>query len=977
MIRRPWHFRLHIYIAALFLALIVAFSIASLTMEYFKSREVILAQANAKFRDIEAGVSNSIEDRYGYAVFGVDVLSDSMVTGATTLAERLNFLEMFTQILRDQPKLASISIGYDTGDYFSVYRLVPDLPLVKLLKPPANATFLVQSVERSGSEPTVTQYLFIDDALKKIGEKTVRENPIDPRTRPWFKEAMNNKRAIVTTPYAFFTTNEIGTTIAKHGQHGRSVIRINVTLANLSRFLRDVRPTPSAKVAIVDEQGQVLAASDFSNEELADPVTAADSRRFAERHGTVVGNAVAAVEHETSMKVFSLKDQQGVWYGSASRLDIPQVALYLAIVAPEGEVLADVIHMRNRNLAMAFGQMLVLIVLTLGCSRLASRPLNELTREAAEIRALKFNAPTQIRSIITEIDALARTMATMKSTIHRFLEMGAALAGERNFQRLLELLLVEAMEIATARGVAVYLSEPNGSLKCPLARWDGSGEFHPADLHPERDTDHPVSKALADGALVYQPSAAELSHWYPDLVGGSAPLLIAVALRNRPGVVIGAMLLVQDRDTHRGVQEREVLAVVEGLAGTAAIAIERQLLLLEQKRLFEGLIELVANAIDRKSPYTGGHCRRVPELVQMIARAAAAATSGPFKEFAPSEEQWETLHIAGWLHDCGKVTTPEYVVDKATKLETIYDRLHEVRMRFEVLKREAEVACWQAIAAGEPSATQLSALREQWDVLDEEFAFVAECNEGAEFMAPEKVERLRRIAKRTWTRTLDDCIGLSTDEQGRRAVSSAALPATEPLLADKPEHIFVRQPRDSLAPDNPWGFKIPVPEHLYNRGEIHNLAIDHGTLSEEDRYKIDEHIVETIRMLSHLPWPRHLDQVVEYAGGHHERMDGKGYPRGLHGNEMSVPARMMAVADIFEALTAADRPYKSAKTLSEALGIMARMRDAGHIDPDIFELFVSAEVYQDYAEQFLRREQMDVVDVTRYTAARANTPGLV
>ena len=200
----------------------------------------------------------------------------------------------------------------------------------------------------------------------------------------------------------------------------------------------------------------------------------------------------------------------------------------------------------------------------------------------------------------------------------------------------------------------------------------------------------------------------------------------------------------------------------------------------------------------------------------------------------------------------------------------------------------------------------------------------------------------------------------------QEGVRPAALPAKEPLLADKAEHIFVREARDNIASDNPWGFKIPVPEHLYNRGEIHNLAIGRGTLSDEDRYKINEHIVETIRMLSHLPWPRHLHQVVEFAGGHHERMDGKGYPRQLNSTQMSVPARMMAVADIFEALTAGDRPYKSAKTLSQALGIMAHMRTEGHIDGEIFELFLSAGVYQTYAGRFLSPEQIDAVDITRY-----------
>src|SRR5471030_3529977 len=128
------------------------------------------------------------------------------------------------------------------------------------------------------------------------------------------------------------------------------------------------------------------------------------------------------------------------------------------------------------------------------------------------------------------------------------------------------------------------------------------------------------------------------------------------------------------------------------------------------------------------------------------------------------------------------------------------------------------------------------------------------------------------------------------------------------------------------------------------------------------RYKINEHIIQTIVMLSALPFPEHLQQVPEIAGGHHEKMDGTGYPKRLKRDEMSLQARMMAIADIFEALTAADRPYKKAKSLSEALGIMATMCRDAHIDPQLFELFINEQIYRQYAEQFLDPKQIDTVD---------------
>jgi HD-GYP domain-containing protein (c-di-GMP phosphodiesterase class II) len=963
-------FQLQVYIATLFLGLIGLFSVAILTMEYQKAREIMRGAAETRFNKIEDQISSDIELRYDFASFALSLLADSTIATAPTLAARLERLPMFVQILRDRPLVRAVKVGYDSGDFFLVRRFVPNGRLAKLLEPPAATAYVVQSGERGAVGDFAIHYLFFDQALTPLGERTVPGDVMDPRTRPWFQAAEKEEETVVTQPYALYTTQETTTTVARRVRGGHSVVAIDILLAGLTKRLRAMRPTPSAEIAIMNDAREVLAASDLTDEDLADDVPDVNQTVFGTQHGGVIAKAIAEANSKTQLHLFPIENFRGTetYDASVSRLTIRGAPLYLVIAAPARELLADAISLRNRGLLTALLVVLISIPLTLFCSRLASRPLGGLTREAAAIRALKFDEPTQVHSFIAEIDVLARTMGSMKSTIRRFLEIGAALAGERRFERLIDYLLVQMMEITGARGGAVYLSERDGALKCSLAHWGSVVcETSPPDLQPERDTDHPVIKALAGNALVAPLSSEDLARWYPDFESSGPSAALAVALRNRQGIIVGALMLVQDRGAQQEVQEHEILTMVEALAGTAATAIENQLLYLEQKELLEALIQLVAGAIDRKSPYTGGHCERVPELVKMIAHAAEDATTGPFKDFALSEDQWETLHIAAWLHDCGKVTTPEYVVDKATKLETIYDRLHEVRMRFEVVKREAEVACWQAIAGGEPSAGRLAELRALWEVLDEEFAFVAECNEGGEFMAPDKVERLRRIGGRTWTRTLDDRIGLGPEEQKRKNDgSAAALPVKEALLADKPDHIVVRDARDSIASDNPWGFKIPVPEHLYNRGEIHNLAIGRGTLSDEDRYKINEHIVETIRMLSRLPWPRHLDQVVEFAGGHHERMDGKGYPRQLLGREMSLPARMMAVADIFEALTAGDRPYKKAKSLSQALGIMAHMRDEGHIDREIFELFVSAGVYETYAARYLDREQIDAVDPARY-----------
>ncbi|MFM9103704.1 MAG: HD-GYP domain-containing protein, partial [Cyanobium sp.] len=310
----------------------------------------------------------------------------------------------------------------------------------------------------------------------------------------------------------------------------------------------------------------------------------------------------------------------------------------------------------------------------------------------------------------------------------------------------------------------------------------------------------------------------------------------------------------------------------------------------------------------------------------------------------------------------------EYVVDKATKLETIHNRIHEIRTRFEVLLRDAEIERLQGLLAGGDAEALQAGYEARRRQLQDDFAFVAVSNVGGEFFDPAKVERLQQIAQQSWQRHFDDTLALAWEEHERRTDSGRrpadVLPVHEPLLADKPWHRIPRPPQQ--VPDPLYGFRMDVPELLNNLGELTNLSVSRGTLTDEERYTINEHIVQTIIMLEGLPFPPQLAGVAEIAGGHHETLDGRGYPRRLTAEQLSIPARIMAIADIFEALTAADRPYKRAKTLSESIAILAGFRDRQHIDPDLFELFLRSGVYRRYAEAFLKPEQIDEVDIERY-----------
>lgn len=385
----------------------------------------------------------------------------------------------------------------------------------------------------------------------------------------------------------------------------------------------------------------------------------------------------------------------------------------------------------------------------------------------------------------------------------------------------------------------------------------------------------------------------------------------------------------------------------------------------EQQNFIESLIQLTAGAIDDKSPYTGGHCKRVPQLGLMIAEAAESEQTGYFKDFKfENDEERREFRIAAWLHDCGKITIPEYVVDKGAKLETNYNRIHEIRTRFEVLLRDAQIdALKQQIDQPNKKDAFEQKLQERFEELTEQFQFIARCNIGGEFMSDDDLIKIRKIGAQTWQRFFDATLGLSPLQQSL-TTRQEELPVQESLLADKPEYLIPRPVPFELDPK--LGIKMNVPELLYNLGEIYNLSIRKGTLTPEERFKINEHMINGIKILDKIPLPKELARVPRYASTHHETLNGTGYPRKLSAEELSLPERMLAVADIFEALTAADRPYKKAKPLSVSLEILYQMAGEQHIDYEVFKLFISGGVYLKYAHEFLKPEQIDDVDVTKF-----------
>lgn len=510
--------------------------------------------------------------------------------------------------------------------------------------------------------------------------------------------------------------------------------------------------------------------------------------------------------------------------------------------------------------------------------------------------------------------------------------IGVALSAEHDHDRLMEMILLGAKQITNADGGTLYTVTDDHRLRFEIMRTDTLGivlggttgkpiPFAPLPLYD--DAGAPNNSMVAAYAVLndktvniddaYEVVGFDFSgtRKFDQNTGYRSKSFLTIPMKNHENEIIGVLQLLNamapgSSEIVPFTQENERL--VESLASQAAVALTNHNLIEGLKKLFESFIELIADAIDEKSPYTGGHCRRVPELAMMIAESANIQQDGVFESFQLSDREMYELRIAAWLHDCGKVTTPEYVVDKPTKLTTIFDRIALIDQRFELLKAQAEIEMLRKLATQRESVEQLeSQLQVTWKQLDEDRAFLRAANVGGEFMTAEHQVRVQRIA---------------------------AYPF----------------------------YENGVSKTFLSEDEVKNLNIAKGTLTDEEREIINNHIVVTINMLESLPYPKALRRVPEYAGGHHERMDGKGYPRHLTRDQMSIPARMMGIADIFEALTARDRPYKKAKTLSESLQILGKMKLDHHIDPDVFDLFIRQKIYLQYARQFLEPEQIDEVD---------------
>jgi len=952
------NYPLQIVISTLFIIITIILGAVLSLQNYNKTSEIILSSADELFSHIDRQLALDIKATYEPLKGTLQLLKQLPIIRSSTLEQRLQYLPTFDGILRNYSSIFSAGLGFPDGDLFAV-SLLDDQAKRDYFKPPINAVLVVLHVDtdRYGSH-TMTS-LFYDKNSQEISRKSVGTS-FDTLQRPWYQQATESPGS--TKPYLFSEIKTAGLAAMIKTHEPGVVIALNVSLGNLAKTIAKHQITPHSEVVLISANEEVFAYKD-TIELTAKQIKLPKLQQLNSNVLKFIGENFEPAEKNLDFEFNGKR-----WVGSSTIVGKPGgTNLFALMVSPVDELLEEATALRWQSLTTTLVIILLSIPVIWLVSKRISQPLINLAAETEKIAHFEFDNPQRGHSIIKEVEELDSAMNMMRTTINKFIQLIGSLAGEQDLDALLKNITLETKVICKADGALTYLLDETDDMMKPGIMFGENNDLVTTDLLPEltiEDSHHILGNANTKESKVIQLKTDTTHKFNPllNIIGAKELCILAIPLNNRNNETIGLLCVIykQDKASPDNTQAASI-AFVEALSGFAAVTLESRQMLNMQEALLNSFIKLIAGAIDSKSPYTGGHCMRVPEITFLIAKAACDSDDPKFKDFNLDDKQWQALEIACWLHDCGKVTTPEYVVDKATKLETIYDRIHEVRMRFEVLKRDAHIDYWQQVSKGGDKESLKKALDERLKTLDDDFTFIAECNKGGEFMADDKIERLNKIAERTWTRTLDDRIGISWEELNRmKRTGKPELPVEEKLLADKAEHVIERSAEDRMPEDNPWNFKLDTPEHKYNHGELYNLSIKRGTLSEEERFKINEHMVQTIVMLTKLPYPKHLKDVPNIAGCHHETLDGKGYPKRLTKEQTPITGRMMAIADIFEALTASDRPYKKAKKLSEAIKIF---------DPDLFDLFLTSGAHLEYARKFLDPEQIDEVDISEYVSS--------
>lgn len=866
----------------------------------------------------------------------------------------------------------SIYMGFPNGDLLGAHKLGSKTKKY-YYDAPENANFVIETLEYKQAYSNQLTRVYLSKNFDVIDTTVTINDSLNVFERTWYKIGMQSPNLVPTPIYKDLRTNEDALTLVQKHQFSDVVIATDLNISTIVNSLKTSDLSNDAIRVLFGDKGQFVVYhkndSLFSN--FSDASNNNDMGNLLQK--AEFKKIISANLNKNKLFTFNFKGEE--WLSQTHNISVLQNNnARLLIAVPKNSILGPSKKMLHDTMLMLVSIGVLFIPLSWLFARVLTRPLRNISEQIKQVTALDVSETATITvSRVKEISDLQLSTTKMRKTLDDFLRLLTMLSNEQDIHSLLEKTCSKASLMLEADSAFVYLkSEKDDSILEPFILHTQDDNIN-ADVTqcPHLSTQWPYEKLrnnvnvkdiqfnlihpMLKTALVKAGIHPENSNVYT----------LTIPLIDRSGNILG-LLGFSYSECLGGDELTHVMGVAKTLSDFVSLSFESQNLIAKQKELLNSFIKLIAGAIDTKSPYTGAHCQRVPELASMLADEASRSKQSQFSHFSLDAKGWEQLNIAAWLHDCGKVTTPEYVIDKATKLETIYNRINEVRMRFEVLIRDAQIQALTAIAQGECAKKTNQILVDNIHQIEDDFALIANCNLGENFIDDDMKARIEAISQQTWLRFLDDELGLSPAELAQKdRTSPITLPIMEPVLSDRAEHM-VSHIDNSLELEAHLRFNMKRPLHRNNLGELHNLMIQRGTINTEERYIINHHVIQTITMLEQLPLPPHLSRVPEIAGGHHEQLSGRGYPRGLLEEDISLEARILAIADVFEALTASDRPYKTAKSLSQSIKILSFMSKDRHIDSDLFKLFLSSGIYLKYAHKYLKPEQIDNVNISEY-----------
>lgn len=971
-----------------------------------ESNEAAIESAEDFFQEITQKTEARLEAFIEPVAALTDIASsavDSNITTSSTKSLQNNFRALRAVLDADEDTMSAY-IGYDDGAFYQVIKVRGNEYILEKYDSPLTSAYIDRSICCDGNHERKEVWRFFDSGLKMLGTR-VKTAEYDPRVRPWFKSASGTEKCVFTPPYVFSSSRLPGVTCARTLADGGGVFGMDISMARIGEMLSEQKLTANGKLWVVDSGNRLISCPGEGWKGVDGPDSGfIDAGKSADPVVSKVADFSGKPEKCSPSCPFFVEVDGEPFMASLTPMPLDSgLPLVIAAAAPVSDITGHISRMSLRILVGSLIIMSILTMISFYLGRRASGALKALVREARKVQQFDFSPSTPVDSNILELHELGGACEVMKSTISekteslvitqgrlkKLVDGGLALSGEKKMGRLVQLIFESARDLLKADGGVLYLKNGNklgvelislnssstvlgGLSENPVPRVmviPGIADFLAPDslLRPACEA-YTSGRVITDSGVSYSlfPTGMEREHGHVTVNS-----LISVPIISRGDELLGVIQLFNPGVEELQNVEDNTDTGMQGLLGSlmaqAAVGLDNHYLVNSLEELLDSLIRVIASSIDAKSPYTAGHCTRVPQLAEMLAEAVHRTDEGSLADFRlDSEDERRQMWLAGWLHDCGKVITPEYVVDKGTKLETIYDRIHEVRMRFEVMRRDVEIDFYRKLQAGGDEEILRREMEEEIRRLEDDFEFIAECNTGSEYLSGHKMARIREIAERTWLRHFDSRAGVGHIELARMdGDSGGALPVEEKLLADKAEHIIPRSKSYDHLKDI-HGNPIQVPENEYNRGEIYNLCTTQGTLTAEERFKINEHTLSGLEMLRQIPFPERFSRVPEIAAGHHEHLNGKGYPLKRDRSSLSVESRILAIADVFEALTASDRPYKKSKTLSQALRIMTYMCKDEQIDSEIFDIFLKEGIYRKYAQEFLSSEQIDVEDITTY-----------